>query len=459
MASSGNGGTGDSLFKGAKFWLSQTVPQRLRFKEMIAKHGGTVVLMEKDADVKLVDHAKKGIPPDTYSYRYVERSILNGRLEDLEAHRAGTSRPRPTGATHIATKGTRQPFTLKDDQILFDWIAHIEKKEPGAPLSGNKVYIELEQLCPRHSWQSWRTRYVRQLRGKPRPGGGVPQSHPEFMQAAPSSSKRKRDSGPKPVDKAQAADSSSKRRAVDTASSFAQPRPRVPSPGGSTPSNMAAKSAAGPQSRDAVSPSPTARAHGIRGDPTPFQVPSPFANTRRGNLAFPPPPFNTTQQPIPVSRPRGDNAFAQSGRFKKQPNKDRPQVDDPFKDPVDAVFLELPFFPSSPTPDVMDDDTSDGPDVDTWIDERLSWGIDENHVFDALRCTSMVPDMADKVLKHLAAGNGIPEGIPGVWTADDDRCLQAEERANVERALTKHGAEFVKERWEYYRMAREAGLI
>ncbi|KAJ6049627.1 Rap1 - C-terminal [Penicillium canescens] len=418
MASSGNGGTGDSLFKGAKFWLSQTVPQRLRFKEMIAKHGGTVVLMEKDADVKLVDHAKKGIPPDTYSYRYVERSILNGRLEDLEAHRAGTSRPRPTGATHIATKGTRQPFTLKDDQILFDWIAHIEKKEPGAPLSGNKVYIELEQLCPRHSWQSWRTRYVRQLRGKPRPGGGVPQSHPEFMQAAPSSSKRKRDSGPKPVDKAQAADSSSKGEQLILLLALLSPdlvcRPLVPSP---------------------------------------------FANTRRGNLAFPPPPFNTTQQPIPVSRPRGDNAFAQSGRFKKQPNKDRPQVDDPFKDPVDAVFLELPFFPSSPTPDVMDDDTSDGPDVDTWIDERLSWGIDENHVFDALRCTSMVPDMADKVLKHLAAGNGIPEGIPGVWTADDDRCLQAEERANVERALTKHGAEFVKERWEYYRMAREAGLI
>lgn len=107
----------------------------------------------------------------------------------------------------------------------------------------------------------------------------------------------------------------------------------------------------------------------------------------------------------------------------------------------------------------MDDDTSDGPDVDTWIDERLSRGVDENHVFDALRCTSMVPDMADKVLKHLAAGNGIPDDVPGVWTADDDRCLQAEERANVERALTKHGAEFVKERWEYYRMAREAGLI
>jgi telomeric repeat-binding factor 2-interacting protein 1 len=165
------------------------------------------------------------------------------------------------------------------------------------------------------------------------------------------------------------------------------------------------------------------------------------------------------QKSAPIPRPRGDNAFAQSGRVKKQPNKDRPRVDDPFKDPVDAVFLELPFFPSSPESDAVDDDTSDGPDVDTWIDERLNRGIDEVHVFDALRCTSMVPDMADKVLEHLAAGHEIPDGVPGVWTADDDQCLQAEERAKVERALTKHGADHVKERWEYYRMARETGLI
>lgn len=30
-------------------------------------HGGTVVLMEKDADVKLVDHTRKNLPDDTYS--------------------------------------------------------------------------------------------------------------------------------------------------------------------------------------------------------------------------------------------------------------------------------------------------------------------------------------------------------------------------------------------------------
>ncbi|KAJ5316889.1 hypothetical protein N7508_001397 [Penicillium antarcticum] len=455
--------------------------------------------MEKDADVKLVDHAKKGIPTDTYSYRYVERSIQNGKLEDLETHRAVGIRPRPTGATHIATKGTRQSFTLQDDQILFDWIAHIQKEEPGSPLMGNKLYQVLEELHPNHTWQSWRTRYVKQLRGKPRPGGGVPELRPEFMKDAPSGSKRKRDSNLNPVENPQSGDSPSKRRAVDTASSSAQPVPRLISSNRPKLSNMAPNPASKPLSKDPIAPSPTAKAHGIYGDPTPFQVPSPFTETRRGDLAFPPPPFNTSQQlvnttqpsiqkpvntlqqpasisqprkeqltpvsnlreerPVPISRPRGDNAFAQSGRFKNQLNKNRPPVEDPFRDPVDAVFLELPFFPASPSPEIIDDDASDGPDVDTWIDERLSRGVDENHVFDALRCTSMVPDMADKVLHQLTAGNGIPENVPGVWTADDDRCLQAEERAKVERALMKHGAEFVKERWEYYRMARETGLI
>jgi hypothetical protein len=31
------------------------------------QHGGTVVLMEKDADVKLVDHTKKNLSSDVYS--------------------------------------------------------------------------------------------------------------------------------------------------------------------------------------------------------------------------------------------------------------------------------------------------------------------------------------------------------------------------------------------------------
>jgi hypothetical protein len=37
-------------------------------------------------------------------------------------------------------------FTLKDDQILFDWIAHVEKEDGGTALSGGKVYMALEEI-------------------------------------------------------------------------------------------------------------------------------------------------------------------------------------------------------------------------------------------------------------------------------------------------------------------------
>jgi telomeric repeat-binding factor 2-interacting protein 1 len=148
-----------------------------------------------------------------------------------------------------------------------------------------------------------------------------------------------------------------------------------------------------------------------------------------------------------------------SGRFKKQAQKSKTPVTDPFKDPVDPVFLELPFLPSSPASEVTDEGAEETPDVDSWIDQRLARGANESHVFDALRCTSMVPEMADKVLKSLAAGEGIPNNIPGVWTAEDDRCLQAQEQKEVQRALSKHGAEAYGERWDYFRMARQTGLI
>lgn len=77
----------------------------------------------------------------------MERSIQNGKLEDLEAHRVGPSKPRPMGASNIPTKSTRSFFTLKDDQLLFDWIAHFEQ-EPGAPVQGNLLYQDLSQLVP-----------------------------------------------------------------------------------------------------------------------------------------------------------------------------------------------------------------------------------------------------------------------------------------------------------------------
>lgn len=170
-------------------------------------------------------------------------------------------------------------------------------------------------------------------------------------------------------------------------------------------------------------------------------------------------PADATKRPPVPARPLGDNAFAKSGRFKRQEPKAKSTASDPYKDPIDPVFLELPFLPSSPASEASEKDTEEMPDVDSWIDARLARGANESHVLDALRCTSMVPELADKVLGHISTGKGIPINMSGVWTAEDDQCLQAKDHSEVQRALSKHGAKAYKERWEYLRMARQTGLI
>lgn len=124
---------------------------------------------------------------------------------------------------------------------------------------------------------------------------------------------------------------------------------------------------------------------------------------------------------------------------------------------LDAFLLELPFFPSSPEPQ---EEPSPEEDIDTWIEDRLRTGKADNEeqVIKALQCTSMDPRLADKVLEYLSAGKGIPEDMPGVWTAEDDECAEADNSRAVERVLKKHGSEAFDARFNYLSMARAAGL-
>lgn len=80
----GDVGGGGALFEGMKIWLAQSVPQRQRFiqqvqvsgeitlrKRLVAKffdgkaNGGEVVPLEKNAHIKLVDHARNKALPGT----------------------------------------------------------------------------------------------------------------------------------------------------------------------------------------------------------------------------------------------------------------------------------------------------------------------------------------------------------------------------------------------------------
>lgn len=150
--------------------------------------------------------------------------------------------------------------------------------------------------------------------------------------------------------------------------------------------------------------------------------------------------------------------------------KEQIETNDP---EVDGLLRQLPFWPSSPAPEyVPDEDVEDQadeqpgkkgdpvPDIDEWIDDCVRTGKarSDKQVIEALRCTTMDPDLALKVLQYLVAEKPIPDDIPGVWTAEDDEHLEGGNARYVERVLEKHGDQYVESRGEYLGLARATGL-
>ncbi|KAH6679048.1 hypothetical protein B0J14DRAFT_685928 [Halenospora varia] len=163
----GVGGGGD-LFEGTKFFLLQRIPSRNQWKEQIEANGGEVVKLEKWADIIIADHAKKDSPAGSISWTYIQDSVKHGRLEDLEDHRAGpiVGTIREVGSAQPARSG-RTLFTHEDDKFLMEWVSKAERK--GALIKGNDLYKQLEQKNPRHTFQSWRDRWIKYVQYRPRP--------------------------------------------------------------------------------------------------------------------------------------------------------------------------------------------------------------------------------------------------------------------------------------------------
>ncbi|KAI9672969.1 MAG: hypothetical protein M1817_003133 [Caeruleum heppii] len=166
----GNGSSAP-LFEGRKFWFSQTVPTRSWMIEQVQANGGEIVPLEKYADVKIVDHIKsKNKPPGSYSFEYVTHSLRNGILEDLEKHAVGPLEGtlRPVGSAR-PTKGSRTPFSAEDDRILHKWVTDYQRK--GGSILGNEIYKQLERANNRHTFQSWRDRWIKYVSLRPQPSG------------------------------------------------------------------------------------------------------------------------------------------------------------------------------------------------------------------------------------------------------------------------------------------------
>jgi len=103
------------------------------------------VRLEKHADVRIGDHARKNVPPGFVSWKYVQDSIAGGELCNIDDYKIGTSAPRPVGSAQ-PTRATRNPFTAEEDRQLTEYV--LQKTHEGRGPTGNKVFeVFAEQVC------------------------------------------------------------------------------------------------------------------------------------------------------------------------------------------------------------------------------------------------------------------------------------------------------------------------
>ncbi|KAM0201280.1 hypothetical protein ACHAPA_002454 [Fusarium lateritium] len=150
---------GGTIFKDCKFWLAQRVPQRSRWIDLIRQNGGTVVPLEKHADMLIADHVRKDVPPGSYSWQFIEDSVKNGIIQLKDRYLIGRhpDESRPVGSGQ-PSKSTRTPFSAEDDAKLAKWALEHPTEQ-----KGNKIWQEYERINPRHTAQSWRDRYIKKL--------------------------------------------------------------------------------------------------------------------------------------------------------------------------------------------------------------------------------------------------------------------------------------------------------
>ncbi|KAL5403735.1 hypothetical protein PMIN03_009666 [Paraphaeosphaeria minitans] len=166
------------LFAGKKFWVAQRVFSRQRYLDLIRSNGGEVVLLERKADYLIADHASFHCPPGSISYTFIDKSVEKGELQDPEGHLAGPSEDtaRAPGSLSRPAKSTRAAYTAEEDMILYKWV--YDRGKAGGVASGNEIYKQLEKKHPRHTWQSWRDRYVKILRNRPPSAFNIPDNAP-----------------------------------------------------------------------------------------------------------------------------------------------------------------------------------------------------------------------------------------------------------------------------------------
>lgn len=104
-----------------------------------------MVPLEKQADMLIADNIKRGgvgPPPGSYAFKWITFSVKNRFLQPKEDYLITPAEPRTAGSS-VPTKGTRTPFTGKDDLILTKFV--LAKEKLSESTQGNEIYKELER--------------------------------------------------------------------------------------------------------------------------------------------------------------------------------------------------------------------------------------------------------------------------------------------------------------------------
>ncbi|KAG5943877.1 hypothetical protein E4U59_007835 [Claviceps monticola] len=149
MASSMRNGaqaaTGGQLFKNMIFWVART------------KNGGVVTHLENEADLRIADHCKKKkeVIPDSISYEFITDSVKEGVTQLPDRY---LIHPPFDQRTQESKKRTRTTFSPDEDAALLIYVESHTKDR-----TGNQIYKVFAESNPRHTWQSWRNRYMKTL--------------------------------------------------------------------------------------------------------------------------------------------------------------------------------------------------------------------------------------------------------------------------------------------------------
>ena len=103
--------------------------------------------LEKQANILIGDHARKDVAAGFTSWKFIEQSVKNGYLEDVDAYSIGQAAPVARAGVANRPKGTRNPFTPADDALLRAWVALPENRAAGT--SGNRIFQDLEDQVSR----------------------------------------------------------------------------------------------------------------------------------------------------------------------------------------------------------------------------------------------------------------------------------------------------------------------